>query len=118
MRVDVEPSPFDARRSLDPSDPNSYETVDAASWCVVELTAIDDSGSPIEISLLRPRLWMSKQGVRAGQFAEVDLSKHVLLGPALVTAVEECPVELDGQYLVGTVTGLVRAGCTGDRGRD
>ena len=97
-RAQIGTLPFWDERSIDPED-----------WRKIELTLNRDDGSEMEITLLRPLVWLRENGIVAGREINLSLPEMKQAGLAQIKHVAPCPTPHpgDGSVVTGTFASTV-----------
>ena len=112
VRIAIEQVPVGAR--VQTRNPRRWEYDDSlpepdeANWAKLSITVQRSDGGVVDAELLRPRAWIERHGIVAGQLLPLHLPELEVSGQALVTAVEACPPIAGGEGSVVTARFVTR----------
>lgn len=68
----------------------------------MSITMYRTDGGIVDAEMLRPRWWIDRYGIEAGEFLPINIEELRVKGTALVTAIDDCPEIAEGEGSVVT----------------
>ncbi|XZE20996.1 polymorphic toxin-type HINT domain-containing protein [Pirellulaceae bacterium SH449] len=95
LHIPIEQIPLGARIPTKNPRPWEYDDTlpepDQATWAKVSITMHRNDGGIVDAKLIRPRWWIAQHNIVAGKHLPMNIEELQVHGPAIVTAVDECP---------------------------